>query len=103
MNRAHGRHVRCHLTRIRGLAYFRINNKETPWVIEFGDGAMAYDIPLERFPGEVASYRRRVLRKRRFLRRLYDAFIASRQDKADREIARYLEARGDLPSGTRKG
>jgi hypothetical protein len=60
---------------------------------------MAYDIPLERFPGEVASYRRRVLRKRGLLRRFFDAIIASRQRHADREIARYLEARGDLPSG----
>jgi len=64
---------------------------------------MAYDIPLERFPGQVASYRRRVLRKRRLLRRFFDAIMASQQRRADREIARYLEARGDLPSGTRKG
>ena len=62
---------------------------------------MAYDIPLERFPGEAASYRRRVLKRRRFLWRLYDAFIASRQRKADREVARFLEARRDRLSGTR--
>jgi len=59
---------------------------------------MAYDISLERFPGEVASYRRRTLGKRRFLRRLFDAFIASRQRHADREIARYLEVRRDRAS-----
>ena len=64
---------------------------------------MAYDIPLERFPGEAASYRRRVLSKRRFLRRLYDAFMASRQRKADDEVARVLERHRARSSGTRTG
>src|SRR5262245_22849697 len=103
MSRPHGRHVRRHLTRLRGLTYLGTNNKETPWVIEFGDGAMAYDIPLERFPGEVASYRRRVLRKRRFLRRLYHAFMASRQRKADSEVGRFLQAHRTRLSGMRTG
>jgi hypothetical protein len=99
MIRAHGRHVRRHLPRLRDVTYLAINNKGNALGHRIGDGAMAYDISLERFPGEVASYRRRVLRKRRLLRRLFDAFVASRQRKAAREVARFLEARRDRLSG----
>lgn len=57
---------------------------------------MAYDISLDRFPGELVSTRRTARPKRSLFRRWYDAFMAAQQRRADREIARYIEASGGL-------
>ena len=57
---------------------------------------MAYDISLDRFPGELVSTQRTARPKRSLFRRWYDAFIAGRQRRADREIARYIAASGGL-------
>ena len=57
---------------------------------------MAYDILLDRFPNELVSTRPTARPKRGLFRRWLDAFMAAQQRRADREIARYIEASGGL-------
>jgi hypothetical protein len=57
---------------------------------------MAYDISLDRFPGELVSTRPTARPKGTLFRRWLDAFMAAQQRRADREIARYIAASGGL-------
>ncbi len=57
---------------------------------------MAYDISLDRFPGELVSTRPTARPERSLFRRWLDAYMAAQQRRADREIARYIEASGGL-------
>ncbi len=59
---------------------------------------MAYDISLDRFPGELASTRPTARPRGSLFRRWLDAVMAARQRRADREIARrfLLSATGRL-------
>ena len=57
---------------------------------------MAYDISLDRFPGELVSTRPTTRPERSLFRRWLDAYMAAQQRRADREIARYIAASGGL-------
>jgi hypothetical protein len=57
---------------------------------------MAYDISLDRFPGELVSIRPRARVKGSLFHRWRDAFMVAQQRRADRDIARYIAASGGL-------
>jgi len=55
---------------------------------------MAYSVPLDRVPRVSVSSHRPAAAKHGIFRRWLDAFMASRQRRADHEIARFLAGKG---------
>ena len=63
---------------------------------------MAYDACLDRVPRESVFPGQPSRPKRSVLRRWFDAFMASQQRRADRQIARYLATRGGITDSTER-
>ena len=57
---------------------------------------MAYDVSIDRVPGDAVAAQQPAAKKHRLLRRLFVGMLMSRQRRADMEIARYLETSGRL-------
>jgi hypothetical protein len=62
---------------------------------------MAYDACLDRVSHDV-TLPNQPSRKRSVWRRWFDAVVASRQRRADREIARYIATRGGITDSTER-
>src|SRR5215204_1451906 len=82
----------------RRLSATKINRKRSgsSLALDKGDETMAYDISLDRFPGELVFSQHTARPRRRLFRRFLAAFMAAQQRRADREIARYIAASGGL-------
>jgi hypothetical protein len=63
---------------------------------------MAYDISLDRFPGDLVSPQAQARPKRSLFRRIVAALVAAQQRRADREIARYIGTYGAFTDGVER-